>query len=69
MNFENSKTSDPYRLSLNLMDKIDLRRKDKYTALSRITNLKCQLRHEMKNLNYLMDHITYQTFKIILNTF
>ena len=28
MNSENSKTSDPHRLSLNLTDKIDLRRKD-----------------------------------------
>ena len=34
MNSGNSKTSDPHRLSLNLMDKIDLRRKDKYIALS-----------------------------------
>ena len=29
MNSENSKTSDPHRLSLNLSDKIDLRREDK----------------------------------------
>ena len=34
MNSGNSKTSDPHRPSLNLMDKIDLRRKDKYIALS-----------------------------------
>ena len=33
MNSENSKTSDPHRLLLNLTDKIDLRRKDKYIAL------------------------------------
>ena len=33
MNSENSKTSDPDRLLLNLTDKIDLRRKDKYIAL------------------------------------
>ena len=26
-----------------------------------------QLRHEMESLNYLVDHILYQTFKIILN--
>ena len=37
MNFEISKTSDPYRLSLNLTDKIDLRRKDKYSALSNLS--------------------------------
>ena len=34
MNFKNSKTSDPHRLLLNLTEKIDLRRKDKYIALS-----------------------------------
>ena len=31
---ENSKTSDPHRLVLNLTDKIDLRKKHKYIALS-----------------------------------
>ena len=30
MNSENSKTSDHYRLLLNLTDKIDLKRKDIY---------------------------------------
>ena len=34
MNSENSKTSDPHRLRLNLRGKIDLRRKDKYIASS-----------------------------------
>ena len=34
MNSKNSKTSDPDRLLLNLTDKMDLRRKDKYIALS-----------------------------------
>ena len=37
MNSENSKTSDPLRLLLNLTDKIDLRRKDKYIALSNLS--------------------------------
>ena len=37
MNSENSKTTDPHRPSLNLTDKIDLRRKDKYIALSNIS--------------------------------
>ena len=36
MNYENSKTFDPYRLLLNLPDKTDLRRKDKYIALSNL---------------------------------
>ena len=34
MNSENSNTYDPQRLLLNLTDKIDLRRKNKYIALS-----------------------------------
>ena len=34
MNSENSKTSDPHRLLLNLTDKIGLRGKDKYITLS-----------------------------------
>ena len=34
MNSGNSKTSDLHRLLLNLTDKIDLRRKNNYTALS-----------------------------------
>ena len=75
MNSENSKTSDPHRLLLNLTDKIGLRGKDKYIALSnfsiwihgkilksniRITDIKYQLQHGMKNLNYIMVHILYQ---------
>ena len=35
INCENSKTSDPHRLLLNLTDKIDWR-KDKYIALSNL---------------------------------
>ena len=30
MNSKNSKTSEPYRLLLNLADKIDIKRSDKY---------------------------------------
>ena len=79
MNSENSKTSHSHRLLLNLTDKINLSRSDKYDALSnlsiyytwknntKIINLKHHLRHGMKNLNYPMDHILYQIFKIILN--
>ena len=37
INSENSETSDPHRLLLNLTDKIDLRRKDKYIALSTLS--------------------------------
>ena len=37
MNSKNSKTSDPHRLSLNLTDKINLERTDKYVALSNLS--------------------------------
>ena len=84
MNSKNSKTCDPHRLLLNLVNEINLRGKDKYIALSNLSingtwkniksfrrtiNLKFQLQREMKNLNYLMDHIMYQIFKIILNIY
>ena len=36
LNSENSKTSDPHRLFLNLTDKIYLRRKDKYITFSNL---------------------------------
>ena len=70
-NSENSKTFDPHRLLFNPLDKINLKRKDKYVALSnlsiyytwgnikrsyKIINLKNQLQYGIKSLNYLMDH-------------
>ena len=36
MNSKNSKTSDSNRLLLNLIEKIDLKRKDKYISLSNL---------------------------------
>ena len=36
MNSGNSKTSDPYKLLLNLSDKINLKGSDKYVALSNL---------------------------------
>ena len=36
MNSENSKTFEPYRLLLNLSDKINLKRSNKYVALSNL---------------------------------
>ena len=83
MSSENSKTFDPHRLLVNLSGKINVNGKDKYVALSslsiyytweiykintKIIDLKYQLRHGMKNFNYLIDQILYQIFKIILNT-
>ena len=84
MNSKNSKTSHPHGLLLNLTDKIDLKRKDKYIALSNLSiyytwkNIKESyknnkfenpLQHRMKHLNYLMDRILYRIFKVILNTY
>ena len=37
MNSENSKNSDPYRIVLNLTDKMDTKRGDKRVALSNLT--------------------------------
>ena len=37
MDSENSKTSDPHRLLVNLSDKINLKRSDKYVALSNLS--------------------------------
>ena len=37
MNSENSKTSDPHRLLLNLADRINLKESDKYAALSNLS--------------------------------
>ena len=37
MTFENSKTSDPHRLLLNLSDKTNLKRSEKYVALSNLS--------------------------------
>ena len=82
INHKNSEIYDSHILLLNLTDKINLKGSGKYVALSnlsvyypwkktknhtKIINLKNQLQHEMKNLNYMMDHILYQIFKIILN--
>ena len=37
MNSENSKTSDPHRLLLNLSNKINLKRSDKYVPLPNLS--------------------------------
>ena len=70
----NSKTSDSHRLLLNLLDKIKLKRRDKYVALSnlsicytwkiqksqiKIINLKYQTQHGIKSLKYLMGLVLY----------
>ena len=81
MNSENSKLFDPYRLLLNLSNKIDFYVCDMYVALSnrnmyytwenikghtQTIYLKQQLQRGMKSLTYLMDHSLYQTLKTVL---
>ena len=69
MNSKISKTSDTHRLLFSLTDKIDLRRKDRYIALSipsiyyawknikkSYKNNEFKIQHGMKNFKYLMDH-------------
>ena len=72
MNSKNSKTFEPHGLLLNLSNKIDLKRSDKYVALSNlymytVKNIKMSY-SGMKNLNYLIVCILYQIFKIVLGT-
>ena len=82
MNSKKSGISDLHRLLPKLSDKTNLKVSDKYVALPNLSiyytwkkiknsyknkNLKYQPRHRRKSLNYLMDHILYQIFKIILN--
>ena len=83
MNYENSKTTEPYRLLINLSDEINLKRSDKYVALSNLSiyyvmdkykkghtkaiNLKYLSQLGVKNLNYEKDHILHQIFKVILS--
>ena len=37
MNCQRSKTSEPHRLLLNLLDKLNLKRSDRYVALSNLS--------------------------------
>ena len=80
MNSKNIKISDPHRLSLDLSEKVNLKEEINmlfyqilvYTIHGKLLkshtktiNIKYQLQRGMKKLNYLMDHILYQIFKII----
>ena len=54
MNYQKTKISDPRRLLFNLADKMNLKRKDKYVALSNLTiyftwkNIKINFSSDMK---------------------
>ena len=82
MNSKNSEIFNLHRLLLNIIDKINSKKSDKYVALSNLgiyshgkilkrhtknDKFKYQLRHGMKNLNYLIDHIWHEIFQITLN--
>ena len=69
MNSENSRTSKHHVLVLKLTDKLDLRRVQKTVALSNLSIYYMWKIEFLESLSYLMDHIQYQIFKIILNIF
>ena len=82
INSENSKTSKVHVLILKLTNELDLRRGQKIIALSNLSiyytwkgikssykNNKVKISASTWNANYLMDHILYRMFKIILSTF
>ena len=84
INSESSNTFEPHVLILKPINKLDLRRGAKMIALSNLSiyytwkniislynnnKFKISAPTQMINLNYLMDHILYQIFKIILNIF
>ena len=70
-NSKNSKTPDPYGLLLNLTDQINLKRSDKYVALSNLSiYYKCKnMKKSYENDKNVMDHIPYEIFKIILERY
>ena len=80
MNSENSKTSDPHSLFLNLSNKINLKRSDEYVALSNLgiyyagKNIKKSCKNNefklsaptwKKSLNYLMDNFFIKYSRLI----
>ena len=81
MNSKSTKTSHTHTLLVNLSNKINLKKSDKYVPLSNLSiyytwknvkghtkaiNSKDHIQHVMIILNYQMDHVLYQIFKIIL---
>ena len=67
MDSENSKTPDPHRLLLNLTDKIDLRRKDKYISLSNLSiyYTRKNIKKSCKNSKYKISAPTWtEEFKL-----
>ena len=84
INSENSKTSKPHVLILKFTNKLDLRIGENIIALSNLSiydtwkNIKSSYNNNKSKISapawndkfeFLMDHILYPIFKIILNTF
>ena len=72
MNFENSKSSDPHRLLLNLSDKLDLSIIDEYVALTNLSiyyawkNIKKSYKiNKLKNISSRMEWKIWITWRII----
>ena len=79
MNFKIIKTSDPYRLLFNLLEKVNLKRSDKYIALLNLSiyytwkkikksakNNKFKITSLTWNEEFELPDISHETFKIIL---
>ena len=68
MNSENRKTSDPYRLWLNLSDKINLKRSDKYVALSNLSIYYAwkNIKKSWKNNKFKMEWRVWITWWVII---
>ena len=60
MNSKNSKTSDPHGLLLNLSDKIDLKRNNKYVALSNLSMYYTWKNIRSNNKNIKTTNLKYQ---------
>ena len=84
INSENSKTRKPHILTLKLVHKLDLRFGEKVIALSNLSiyytwksiksiynnnKFKISSQHGMMNLNYQMDLILDQIYKVTLSIF
>ena len=60
MNSKNNETSDPHRLLLNLTDKINWKRSDKYVALSNLTYYTWKnIKKSYKNSKYEISTLTW----------
>ena len=58
MNSENRKTSDLHKLLLNILDKINLKRIDKYVAVSNLN-----IYHTSRNKKYYKSNKSYKSTK------